>query len=96
MVDVADEPAESVILYAMGVAVPVKAAVHDAPAGVFAAEHGVNTTLPPDNVYTPSPATVLVVSVQPEAGESVEQKLMVGDVKLLPVDGTSLLFTLII
>jgi hypothetical protein len=53
MVDVAVEPAESVIWYATGVAVPVNAPVQPAPAGVFAAEHGVKTTFPPEIVYTP-------------------------------------------
>jgi hypothetical protein len=45
---VADEPDESVIWYDTDVAVPVNAPGHDALAGVFVAEHGVNTTLPAD------------------------------------------------
>jgi hypothetical protein len=70
--------------------------VHPAPAGVPAAEHGVNTTSAPDNVYTPSPFTVLVVNVQPDGGESAEQNLTVGDVTFAPVDATSFDFTEIV
>jgi hypothetical protein len=96
IVEVADEPPESVMLYATGVAVPVNAPVHDAPAGVLAAEHGVNTTFPPERVYTPCPGTVFDVNEQPDAGESVMQKVMVGDVRFFPVDARSFAFTLIV
>lgn len=95
-VDVALEPAESVIWYATGVAVPVNAPVQPAPAGVFAAEHGVKITLEPESVYVPCPETVFEVSVQPLAGLSVVQKLMVGDVMFAPVDAVSFDFTLIV
>lgn len=45
---------------------PVNAAVHDAPAGVFAAEHGVKVTTPVVvfSEYVPSPATDIEVAVQ--------------------------------
>ena len=46
MVELAVRPAESVSVYCTGVAVPVKAPVHDAPDGVLTAEHGVNVTTP--------------------------------------------------
>ena len=50
IVDVEADPAESVIWYAIGVAVPVKAPVQPAPAGVPEAEHGVKITFPPEIV----------------------------------------------
>ena len=70
--------------------------VQEAPEGVFAAEHGVKTTLDPDNEYTPSPATVFVVNVQPVGGESVEQNRIVPEVRLFPVPATSLARTSIV
>ena len=64
-VDVPTSPLESETWYATGVAVPVKAPVHDAPAGVFAAEHGVNVTDPSAlTAYVPCPATANDVAVQ--------------------------------
>ena len=95
-VAVAVDPAESVIWYATGVAVPVNAPVQPAPAGVFAAEHGVKTTLVPETVYVPSPDTVFVVKVHPVAGLVVVQKLIVGVEMLAPVDAESLALTLIV
>jgi hypothetical protein len=50
IVDVEADPAESVIWYAIGVAVPVRAPVQPAPAGVPEAEHGVKITFPPEIV----------------------------------------------
>jgi hypothetical protein len=74
----------------------VNGPVHPAPAGVFDAEHGVNTTFDPETVYTPCPLTVFVVSVQPLAGVSVVQKLIVGDVMFAPVEAVSFDLTLIV
>jgi hypothetical protein len=70
--------------------------VQEAPEGVFAAEHGVNTTSEPDNEYSPSPATVFVVNVQPVGGESVEQNRIVAEARLFPEPATSFASTSIV
>jgi len=54
---------ESVTTYLIGVASPVNGPVHDAPAGVFAAEHGVNVTTPFAIEYVPSPGITRLVPV---------------------------------
>ena len=52
--------------YRTGVAMPVTAVVHDAPAGVFDPEHGVKVTIPVvvSRLYVPSPATDIDVAEQ--------------------------------
>ena len=74
----------------------MNAPTHPAPAGVSTAEHGVNTTSPPETEYEPWPVTDFVVNVQPDGGESLVQNRIVGDVKLFPVAALSFAFTLMV